>query len=99
MKFRIKVPEVEAMNFTPERIEHVKDFLEGIGYSLAFNTTFNEQRLLEIRIKNYYAFVPSGYWIVRELSDVIRVFSPEDFVKLYEPIDEAGLVQESYENS
>lgn len=98
MKFRIKAPEVEAMHFARDRVEHVKDFLEGIDHSLAIERSLDGKCLLEIRLTNYHTFVPVGYWIVKEPSNQIRVFSPEDFIKLYEPIDQAGLAQESHEN-
>lgn len=89
MKFKIKVPEVEAMHFTEGRLEHLKDFVEEVGCSLTIEKHSNGQSCLGIRSLNQYILVSIGDWIIKEPSGEIRTCSPEDFIKLYEPVEES----------
>jgi hypothetical protein len=87
MKFRIKVPEVEAMHFTRDRVQCVRDFLEGVDYWLAIERSMDGRCYLDIKSSNGCISVCMGDWLIKEPSGEIRVFSPEDFAKLYEPVD------------
>lgn len=97
MRFRRKLEEIEATNFTRQTFDFVKDFTNGKAHSFAIERSMNGSCTCKIPATRGDATASEGDWILKHGDGEFSVCKPDDFVKAYEPLQDVNNINERRE--